>query len=187
MHRQSTMQGDEKSRSEIPPGTLEMLILKTLKRFGPMHGYAIAKSIQQTSEDVLRVEEGSLYPALQRILIKGWVTAEWVQAGPKRRSRIYHLTQEGRKQLIAEVSEYRRVSQAIGRGIEPAGKERPCSGGTRRAAGLRPSGIATYWIATSKRKCSRTWRCRRGRTGRAAWTPRRRATQPGASSATRRR
>ena len=120
MHRQSTMKGDEKSRSEIPPGTLEMLILKTLKRFGPMHGYAIAKSIQQTSEDVLRVEEGSLYPALQRILIKGWVTAEWVQAGPKRRSRIYHLTQEGRKQLIAEVSEYRRVSQAIGRVIEPA-------------------------------------------------------------------
>jgi len=120
MHRQSTRQGDEKFPSEIPPGTLEMLILKTLKRFGPMHGYAIAKSIQQTSEDVLRVEEGSLYPALQRILIKGWVTAEWVQAGPKRRSRIYHLTPEGRKQLIAEVSEYRRVSQAIGRVIEPA-------------------------------------------------------------------
>jgi DNA-binding PadR family transcriptional regulator len=69
---------------------------------------------------VLRVEEGSLYPALQRILIKGWVTAEWTQAGPKRRSRIYHLTQEGRKQLTAEISAYRRVSQAIGRVIEPA-------------------------------------------------------------------
>ena len=114
------MPGSEKLHSEIPPGTLEMLILKTLKRFGPMHGYAIAKSIQQTSEDVLRVEEGSLYPALQRILIKGWVTAEWVQAGPKRRSRIYHLTPEGRKQLVVEVSGYRRVSQAIGRVIEPA-------------------------------------------------------------------
>ena len=114
------MPGSEKLHSEIPPGTLEMLILKTLKRFGPMHGYAIAKSIQQTSEDVLRVEEGSLYPALQRILIKGWVTAEWVQAGPKRRSRIYQLTQEGRKQLVAEVSGYRRVSQAIGRVIDLA-------------------------------------------------------------------
>ena len=114
------MLAGEKARSEIPPGTLEMLILKTLKRFGPMHGYGIAKSIQQTSEDVLRVEEGSLYPALQRILIKGWVTAEWVSAGTRRRSRIYQLTEEGRRQLRAEVSEYRRVSQAIGRVIEPA-------------------------------------------------------------------
>jgi len=97
-----------------------MLVLKTLKRFGPMHGYGIAKSIQSTSEDVLKVEEGSLYPALQRILLKGWVTAEWVPAGPKRRSRIYHLTADGRKQLSAEISEYRRVSLAIERVIEPA-------------------------------------------------------------------
>jgi transcriptional regulator len=110
----------EKTRTEIPPGTLEMLILKTLKRFGPMHGYGIAKSIQQSSEEVLRVEEGSLYPALQRILLKGWVTAEWVQSGPKRRARVYHLTPEGRKQLAAEISEYRKVSQAIERVIQPA-------------------------------------------------------------------
>ena len=109
-----------KPRAEIPPGTLEMLILKTIKRFGPSHGYAIAKSILQMSEDILRVEEGSLYPALQRILMKGWVTAEWVQAGAKRRNRIYHLTPEGRKQLSAEISQYRRVSQAIERVIEPA-------------------------------------------------------------------
>jgi transcriptional regulator len=109
-----------KSRTEIPPGTLEMLILKTIKRLGPTHGYGIAKSIQQTSDDVLCVEEGSLYPALQRILKKDWVTAEWVQAGPKRRSRIYHLTPEGRKQLSAEISEYRRVSLAIERVIQPA-------------------------------------------------------------------
>ena len=111
---------NRKSKTEIPPGTLEMLLLKTLKRLGPTHGYGLAKSIQQTSEDVLRVEEGSLYPALQRILMKGWVTAEWVQAGPKRRNRIYHLTPEGRKQLSAEISGYRRVSQAIERVIQPA-------------------------------------------------------------------
>ena len=97
-----------------------MLILKTLNRFGPTHGYAIAKLIQQTSEDVLRVEEGSLYPALQRILLKGWVSAEWVQAGAKRRNRIYHLTRDGRKQLSAELSEYRRVAEAIQRVIQPA-------------------------------------------------------------------
>ncbi len=120
MHRLSTMFESGTPKSEIPPGTLEMLILKTLKRFGPMHGYGIAKTIQQTSEDVLRVEEGSLYPALQRILKKGWVTADWVQAGPKRRNRIYQLTAEGLRQLTAEISEYRRVSQAIERLIEPA-------------------------------------------------------------------
>jgi transcriptional regulator len=114
------MFGAGKSKALIPPGTLDMLILKTIRRFGPMHGYGIAKSIQQTSDEVLQVEEGSLYPALQRILIKGWVTAEWVQAGPKRRTRIYQLTPAGRKQLDAEISEYRRVSRAIERVIEPA-------------------------------------------------------------------
>jgi transcriptional regulator len=109
-----------RTKTEIPPGTLEMLILKTLKRFGPMHGYGIAKSIQQISEEVLRVEEGSLYPALQRILLKGWVTAEWADTGTKRRMRIYELTPEGREQLNAEISEYRRVAQAIERVIKLA-------------------------------------------------------------------
>ena len=108
------------NKSEIPPGTLEMLILKTIKRGGPLHGYGIAKAIQQISEDVLRVEEGSLYPALQRILMKGWVTAQWAQNGGKRRQRIYSLTAEGRRRLTAEVSQYRRVSRAIERVIQPA-------------------------------------------------------------------
>jgi transcriptional regulator len=110
----------ENSRAEIPPGTLEMLILKTIRRFGAMHGYGIAKAIQQSSDDVLRVEEGSLYPALQRILIKGWVTAEWTPSGPKRRSRVYQLTPLGRKRLEAEISEYRRVARAIEQVIQPA-------------------------------------------------------------------
>jgi transcriptional regulator len=114
------MDSGNRSKAEIPPGTLEMLILKTIQRFGPAHGYSIAKSIQQMSEDVLRVEEGSLYPALQRILMKGWVTAEWVEAGPKRRHRVYRLTREGRQRLAAEISSYCRVSQAIQRVIQPA-------------------------------------------------------------------
>ncbi len=109
-----------KTRTEMPPGTLGMLILKTLKRFGPMHGYGIAKSIQQASEDILRVEEGSLYPALQRMLLQGWVTAEWVQVGAKRRTRVYQLTPAGKQHLEAEIKEHRRVSQAIERVIEPA-------------------------------------------------------------------
>ena len=107
-------------RTEIPPGTLYMLILKSLARLGPMHGYGIALHIQQQSEDVLQVEEGSLYPALQRMLIKGWVAAEWGQSENNRRARYYHLTPAGRKQLTAEIGEFERVMAAIGRVIQPA-------------------------------------------------------------------
>jgi PadR family transcriptional regulator PadR len=110
---------DKQLRTEIPPGTLYMLILKTLSR-EPLHGYAIAQQIKRISEGILQVEEGSLYPALQRMLLKGWVTAEWIQAGPKRRARVYHLTPLGRKQLESEVSDFNRVMQAIVRVIQPA-------------------------------------------------------------------
>jgi transcriptional regulator len=96
-----------------------MLILKTLVR-APMHGYGIAMHIQQTSEDVLQVEEGSLYPALQRMLIKGWVVAEWAQTENNRRARYYKLTPAGRKQLAVELSQFDRVMQAIGRVIQTA-------------------------------------------------------------------
>ena len=109
----------EDIKTEIPPGTLYMLILKTLAR-GPMHGYGIAMHIQQTSEDVLQVEEGSLYPALQRMLIKGWVVAEWAQTENNRRARYYRLTPAGRKQLAVELSQFDRVMQAIGRVIQTA-------------------------------------------------------------------
>ncbi len=97
-----------------------MLILRTLVCLGPMHGYGIAQHIQQSSGDVLQVEEGSLYPALQRMLIKGWVTAEWGQSDNNRRARYYQLTPAGRKQLTAEISEFERVMQAIVRVIQPA-------------------------------------------------------------------
>ena len=97
-----------------------MLILKTLARLGPMHGYGIAQHIQQTSGDVLQVEEGSLYPALQRMLIKGWVHAEWRQSENNRRARYYTLTPEGKKQLARELRDFDRVMAAIGRIIQPA-------------------------------------------------------------------
>ncbi len=108
------------SRSEIPPGTLYMLVLKTLARLGSMHGYGIAQHIQQISDDVLQIEEGSLYPALQRMLIKGWVTAEWRPSENNRRARFYKLTPEGRKQLSLELREFERVMTAIGKVIQPA-------------------------------------------------------------------
>ncbi len=107
-------------RTEIPPGTLYMLILKSLARLGPMHGYGIASHIQQTTDDVLRVEEGSLYPALQRMLINGWVKAEWRQSQTNRRARYYTLTPAGRKQLTAEIRDFELVTSAIRRVIQPA-------------------------------------------------------------------
>lgn len=106
-------------RTEIPPGTLYMLILKTLARSGVMHGYGIAEHIQQVSDDVLQVEEGSLYPALQRMLVKGWVVAEWGQSENNRRARYYRLTAAGRKQLSVEISEFEKVVRAITQVIQP--------------------------------------------------------------------
>ena len=107
------------SRTEIPPGTLYMLILRSLARLGPMHGYGIAQHIQLLSEEVLQVEEGSLYPALQRMLIKGWVTAEWGQTENNRRARYYRMTVAGKKQLSAEVSEFEKVMRAITNVLQP--------------------------------------------------------------------
>ena len=107
-----------KQRDEIPPGTLYMLILRTLSRGGEMHGYEIAQSIQQISDEVLTVEEGSLYPALQRMLLKGWVVAEWGTTEGNRRARYYRLTALGRKQLEREMSQYERVATAIARVLQ---------------------------------------------------------------------
>lgn len=97
-----------------------MLILKTLARGGELHGFEIAEAIQQTSDDVLRVEEGSLYPALQRMLIKGWLVGEWGKTSENRRARYYKLTAAGRNQLEHEQARYERVAQAIARILQPA-------------------------------------------------------------------
>ena len=102
-----------KDKDTIPPGTLYMLILKTLARQGPMHGWGIAEEIQRLSAEVLQVEEGSLYPALQRMLVKGWVTAEWSLSENNRRARFYALTPDGRQQLESELTQYDRLSHAI--------------------------------------------------------------------------
>jgi PadR family transcriptional regulator, regulatory protein PadR len=96
----------------VPPGTLVMLVLRVLQT-GPMHGYAIAQRIHQLSSDALQVEEGSLYPALQRILLKGWAKADWGISETNRRVRFYRLTPAGRKQLAAEMDEYERTADAI--------------------------------------------------------------------------
>jgi len=107
-------------REPIPPGTLDMLILKTIARGTEPHGFEIAESIQRESASVLRVEEGSLYPALQRMLVKGWITGEWGRTVENRRARYYRITAAGRKQLEREVESYRRVTQAISLVLQPA-------------------------------------------------------------------
>lgn len=94
------------------PGTLVMVVLRVLAR-QPLHGYAIAQAIRQLSRDELSVEEGSLYPALQKLLVKGWVKADWRESDSGRRVREYRITTAGRKQLDVEVVEYRRMSGAI--------------------------------------------------------------------------
>ena len=104
---------------DIPPGTLDLLILRTLDREGQLHGFQIADSILSFSQSVLQVEEGSLYPALQRMLIKGWLVGEWGRTPENRRARYYHLTKDGRKQLQLELTRYGRVSAAIGRVLQP--------------------------------------------------------------------
>ena len=105
---------------EIPSGTLDMLILQTLARNGSLHGFEIAEAIEKTSVDVFRVEEGSLYPALQRLLIKGFVSAEWGRTSENRRARYYTLLADGKKQLAHEVKSYQRATVAIARILQPA-------------------------------------------------------------------
>ncbi len=99
---------------ELLRDTLDMLILRTLKR-GPMHGYAIAESIEQRSEEDLRIEEGALYPALHRLELRGWLASEWGVSGKNRRAKYYGLTAAGRKQLVTETAHWRRMSIAIAR------------------------------------------------------------------------
>jgi transcriptional regulator len=112
--------GRTEARLDLLPGTLEMLILRSLERKGePMHGYGIAHFIKSISNDVLRVEEGSLYPALQRLLLKGWVKAEWGQSDNNRRARFYRLTSAGRKELQKEIADFERVLEGILRLMRP--------------------------------------------------------------------
>ena len=108
---------EEKERLELLQGTLDLLILRTLT-FGPEHGQGIARAIQQTSQDELLVEHGALYPALQRLETRGWISAEWGISKNNRKARFYKLTQTGRKQLVRETAKWRRLTTAIGRVLE---------------------------------------------------------------------
>jgi transcriptional regulator len=113
------LKDDKEQRRGLFPGALEMMVLQTL-RARPLHGYAIAQHIQQTSDELLQVEEGTLYPALQRLLREGWVEAEWGVSKTNRRVRIYKITAAGRKQLQREMSSFERMLKGIARVMEPS-------------------------------------------------------------------
>jgi PadR family transcriptional regulator, regulatory protein PadR len=106
------------ARTDLLHGTLDMLILRTLQ-WGPQHGYAIGQTIRAQSADVLQVEAGSLYPALQRLARKGWVTAKWGQTAANQRAKFYRLTLEGKKQLVREESRWTELVNAIARIMNP--------------------------------------------------------------------
>jgi PadR family transcriptional regulator PadR len=107
------------ARADLLHGTLDMLILQTLQ-WGPQHGYAIAQTIRARSSEVLQVEAGSLYPALQRLAKRGWLTAKWAQTEANQRAKFYRLTLEGKKQLVREESRWTELVNAIARIMTPA-------------------------------------------------------------------
>jgi PadR family transcriptional regulator, regulatory protein PadR len=112
----------DRDRIELLQGTLDLLILRTL-RFGPAHGHAIAKAIEQGSDDVLLVEQGSLYPALHRLIKRGWITFDDGPSENNRRAKFYRLTAKGRKQLAIETNKWDRLAGAIARILRPATQE----------------------------------------------------------------
>ncbi len=112
----------ERDRIELLQGTLDLLILRTL-RLGPTHGHAIAKAIERGSDDVLQVEQGSLYPALHRLIKRGWIAFDDGTSENNRRAKFYYLTPKGRKQLAIETSRWDRLAGAIARILRPAAQE----------------------------------------------------------------
>lgn len=107
-----------KPKAEIPYGTLDLFVLKTLDTMGPMHGFGIARRIEQLSEDLLRLNQGSIYPALLRLTQKGWINSSWGTSDNNRRARFYSITASGRKRLQSQVEDWERMSVLVARFLE---------------------------------------------------------------------
>ena len=112
----------DEERTEILQGTLDMLILRTLL-FGPLHGHAIAHTIERTTDDVLKIDHGSLYPALHRLLRRGWIASKWGTSENNRKAKFYRLTAAGRRQLVSEASKWKRMVEAVGRVMQSVPEE----------------------------------------------------------------
>jgi len=106
------------TKSEILQGTLDLMVLKTLEAMGPQHGYGIARRIEQISEDMLQVNQGTVYASLVRLLQKGWISSEWGTSENNRKARYYSITRSGRKQLAAEADDWTRIAAIIGKVLQ---------------------------------------------------------------------
>jgi PadR family transcriptional regulator, regulatory protein PadR len=111
-----------KDRSEILQGTLDLMVLKTLDAMGPLHGYGIARRIEQISQEVLQVNQGTIYASLVRLLQKGWISAAWGASENNRKAKFYSITRSGRKQLTAEAENWERIAGVMGRVLQLAGR-----------------------------------------------------------------
>jgi PadR family transcriptional regulator len=109
-----------KDRSEILQGTLDLMVLKTLQAMGPLHGYGIARRIEQISEEVLRVNQGTIYASLVRLLQRGWISTAWGASENNRKAKFYSITRSGRKQLAAEAENWERIAGVMGRMLQLA-------------------------------------------------------------------
>jgi transcriptional regulator len=107
--------GKPKDRSEVLQGTLDLMVLKALDALGPLHGYGIARRIEQVSEDVLRLNEGTVYASLLRLQQKGWIQSEWGASERNRKAKFYSITRSGRRQLAREAENWERISSVVGR------------------------------------------------------------------------
>src|SRR5262245_9126563 len=105
----------ERDRTEVPQGTLDLMVLKTLEALGPLHGYGIARRLEQVSDELLRMNQGTLYPALLRLEQRGWISSRWGVSESRRRAKYYALTRAGRKQLVEETRNWERVAGIIAR------------------------------------------------------------------------
>lgn len=113
----------EQKRSEVLQGTLDLMILKTLDAMGPLHGYGIARRIEQLSEDVLQLNEGTVYTSLLRLQQQGWISSNWGASENNRKARFYSITKSGRKQLVEETENWKRISGVIGRVLQAEGEK----------------------------------------------------------------
>lgn len=112
----------KQTKSEILQGTLDLMVLKTLEAMGPLHGYGIARRIEQVSEEVLQVNQGTIYASLVRLLQKGWISSAWGTSENNRKAKFYSLTKAGRKQLAAETENWQRIAGVMGRMLQLAGQ-----------------------------------------------------------------
>ena len=113
----------QQKRSEVLQGTLDLMILKTLNVMGPLHGYGIARRIEQLSEDVLQLNEGTVYTSLLRLQQQGWISSSWGASENNRKARFYSITKAGRKQLLEETENWERISSVIGRVLQAEGEK----------------------------------------------------------------